>query len=779
MGDRDRFANAFPLSSRCPGLSRAHAEQYPAVVRLARERYASALLVSFKGESLAAPQPTVADRKGASLAALLEQIIEAAPDPIWAKDEAGRFILLNSAAASIMGQPRDRVLGRTAAELAPADIVRRIEAEDARVLREGASVSAEDELFDHNSARRAVYLSRKVPLRGPDGAITGLLGLAREITDRKRYEAMLVAREAKSAKAARELQTLADNIPTLCFMAFPDGHIYWFNRRCYDYTGLSWDSPSHWEHVIEPSVLPEASERWSRSVRTGEPFEMTVPVRGGDGHYRTFLTRIVPIRNEAGAIVRWFGSNTDVTDLKASEAERERLSSIIESTSDFVGTFDRNCLITYLNPAARRLANIPAAASLAGCGLDRIVSPEHIRKLVDEILPIVRRDGVWTGESSLHAQDGTPIPASHVVIGHRDERDEIAYFSFVARDISDRVAAEDREKLLAREVDHRAKNLLAIVQSVVQLTRAESVTDFKDAITGRVQSLARAHSLLAASRWQGVQLGPLIEEELAPFSPNDNPRVRASGPAILLKPAAAQAIALVVHELATNTVKYGALSCDAGRLDVRWRRVEREGAPHLAIVWHESGGPTVTPPAHRGFGSTVIRSSVERQLKGKVEMEWRATGLQCTLTFPTGQVLSQPEPARARRSSPRGVMPSPAPLSLAGRKVLVVEDEALIAAQVEAVLGDAGCTVIGPAADIAEALTLAAGSPPDVAVLDVNLAGERSDPIADVLAARGIPFLFCTGYAGAAAPERYPGARVLKKPLDPAELLQAIGQLAG
>lgn len=727
---------------------------------------------------MAAPQPTVTDRKGASLAALLEQIIEAAPDPIWAKDNAGRFILLNSAAASIMGQPRDRILGRTADELAPTDVVRRVEAEDARVLREGATVNAEDELFDYVRRKRGVYLSRKVPLRGPDGAITGLLGLAREITDRKRYEAMLVAREAKSARAARELQTLADNIPTLCFMAFADGHIYWFNRRCYDYTGRSWESPSNWEEVIHPSVLPEAADRWTRSITTGEPFEMTVPVRGVDGRYRTFLTRIVPIRNAAGAIVRWFGSNTDVTDLKAAEAERARLSSIIESTSDFVGTFDRNYRITYLNPAGRRIANIPPDAPLTGCRVEHYLPHENARNLVEEIVPAVRRDGVWTGESLLRIGDSPPIPSSHVIIGHRDERGEIDYFSFVARDISERVAAQDREKLLAREVDHRAKNLLAIVQSVVQLTRAESVADFKEAITGRVQSLARAHSLLAASRWQGVQLGPLIEEELAPFSPNDNPRVRASGPAILLKPAAAQAIALVVHELATNTVKYGALSCDTGRLDVRWRRVDRAGEQHLALVWNESGGPSVSPPTSRGFGSTVIRSSVERQLKGNVELEWRDTGLRCTLTFPTGQVLSQPEPARTSRRAPAKGAAEPG-ASIAGRRVLVVEDEALIAAQVEAVLGNAGCTVIGPAADVAEALTLAADSLPDVAVLDVNLAGERSDPIADALAARGIPFIFCTGYAGGGAPERHPAARVLKKPLDPAELLHAIGQLAG
>lgn len=728
---------------------------------------------------MAAPQATVANRKGASLATLLEQIIEAAPDPIWAKDGAGRFILLNSAAANVMGRSRDVVLGRSSSELVKPDDAALVNEQDARILHEGASIGVEAELVDHETGKRGVYLIRKVPLRAQDGTITGLLGLAREITDRKRYESVLLAREAKSAEAARELQTLADNIPTLCFMAFADGHIYWFNRRCYDYTGRSWETLANWEEVIHPAALQEATERWTRSVTTGEPFEMSVPVRRADGQYRTFLSQIVPIRNDAGAIVRWFGSNTDVTDFRAVEADRERLSSIIECTSDYVGTFDRNYRITYLNPAGRRLAGIAPGAPLDGQRVEHFLSLEQTRNLIDEIAPIVRRDGVWTGESLLRIGGSAPIPASHVIIGHHDERGEIDYFSFVARDMSERVAAQDREKLLAREVDHRAKNLLAIVQSVVQLTRAESVAEFKDAITGRVQSLARAHSLLAASRWHGVQLGPLIEEELAPFAGTDKPRVRITGPTILLKPAAAQAIALVVHELATNTVKYGALSRDAGILDVRWRRVERNGVPYLVLVWHERGGPPVVPPTRRGFGSTVISSGVERQLKGKVDLDWRESGLHCTLTFPTDQLLGQSAPARPSRTATDTPSPAPPAGSIAGRRILVVEDEALIAAQVEAVLDGAGCTVIGPAADVAEALSLAADSPPDLAVLDVNLAGERSDPIADVLAARGIPFLFCTGYAGSAGPERHPAARVLKKPLDPVELLHAIGQLAG
>lgn len=715
-------------------------------------------------------------RPAETVAVLLEQVVEAAPDPIWAKGLDGRFLLVNSAAARLLGHAREDIIGRTNQDLLPAEAALRLSEEDRRIITEGAQIDVEEELVNYDTGERGIYLSRKVPLRALDGTITGMLGLAREITDFKKYESTLVAREAKAARAARELQTLADNLPTLCFMAFADGPIYWFNRRCYDYTGRTWEQSANWTEAIDPLAMPEAIARWDHSRETGEPFEMMVPILGADGRYRDFLSRIVPIRNEAGAIMRWFGTLTDVTDLKAAEAARARLSSILETTSDFVGTFDAKLHLTYLNPAARRLAGIADGAALAGCALDVFYAPDQHHRLVDEVLPLAREHGVWAGETMLRRADGQIIPASEVVVAHRNERGDVDFFSVVARDMSERVASEEREKLLARELDHRAKNLLAIVQSVVQLTRADSVAELKEAITGRVQSLARAHSLLAASRWQGIELATLIAEEMAPFARADTRRVRVSGPSLLLKPAAAQAIALALHELATNTVKYGALSCDSGQLSISWRRAEIDGAPHLVLVWDERGGPQVTPPTARGFGSTVIRNGVERQLKGHVELDWRREGLRCTLTFPADRIAGKRPAPQVQTAAPRDRSDADA-RSVAGRKVLIVEDEGLISAQIEAVLDEAGCAVMGPAADVQEALALATGPPPDVAILDVNLAGERSDPVADALAARGIPFLFCTGYASGGAPERHRDAPVLNKPLDPAELIRAIGDL--
>lgn len=210
-------------------------------------------------------------------------------------------------------------------------------------------------------------------------------------------------------------------------------------------------------------------------------------------------------------------------------------------------------------------------------------------------------------------------------------------------EISERKAAEQREVLLAREVDHRAKNLLAVVQAIVTLTPAGAGDDMKASVVGRIQALARAHSLLSESRWNGVDLGALIEEELAPFKSPARRRIHASGPALRLRPAAAQSLGLVLHELATNAAKYGALSVDTGDLRVEWRREQDENGAWLVIEWTESGGPLVHAPESLNFGSNIIRASVERQLRGKVTKDWRPEGLFCTLRIPSREAVPGPD----------------------------------------------------------------------------------------------------------------------------------------
>jgi PAS domain S-box-containing protein len=211
----------------------------------------------------------------------------------------------------------------------------------------------------------------------------------------------------------------------------------------------------------------------------------------------------------------------------------------------------------------------------------------------------------------------------------------------IVQDVTERREAEERQRLLAREVDHRAKNALAVVQGALRLTPRDNADAYAQAVEGRVAALARAHTLLAECRWAGADLRTLLEGELQPFlvarrgdqAGTEAPRVELSGPPVRLGAAAAQPFSMVLHELATNAVKHGALSVAAGVVGLSW--VLDRPAGVLRVRWTESGGPPITvPPRRRGFGSRVIELTVRAQLGGHVERRWAETGLVCEMAVP-------------------------------------------------------------------------------------------------------------------------------------------------
>jgi two-component sensor histidine kinase len=208
-------------------------------------------------------------------------------------------------------------------------------------------------------------------------------------------------------------------------------------------------------------------------------------------------------------------------------------------------------------------------------------------------------------------------------------------------EVTDKVEAEERLKLVAREVDHRANNLLAVIQSIVRLSRGKSVEDLQRNLIGRVDALARAHELLASARWRGADLRRLIEEELLPYTLDETGRARLLGPDMALSPGEAQALAMGLHELATNAAKYGPLSAPDGRIDVVWAR-DAGGGRH--IRWQELGGPPVTPPARKGFGVSVLELTL-RGVGGRTQLEWRPAGLVCQFDLPPERTDGQPAPA--------------------------------------------------------------------------------------------------------------------------------------
>jgi two-component sensor histidine kinase len=198
-------------------------------------------------------------------------------------------------------------------------------------------------------------------------------------------------------------------------------------------------------------------------------------------------------------------------------------------------------------------------------------------------------------------------------------------------DITTRKQAEERMMLLTQEVDHRSNNLLAVIQAMLRLTKADTAEEFQAAFQGRLSALANVQRLFSVSRWTGASLKSIIEEELRPYGSNDAKRVSITGSDVRLPATLAQAIAVSVHELATNAAKYGSLSRPSGQIDISWQTDE---ADNLKLQWTESGGPKTTEPARMGFGVGAV-DGVIRTLSGKISRHWKPEGLVCELSFPS------------------------------------------------------------------------------------------------------------------------------------------------
>ena len=347
-----------------------------------------------------------------------------------------------------------------------------------------------------------------------------------------------------------------------------------------------------------------------------------------------------------------------------------------------------------------------------------------------------------------------------------NDDDNVVRINGVTIDITDRKEADERQVLLAREVDHRARNALAVIQSIIRLTRAKSVDDYVQAIEGRIKALARAHTLLSDSRWRGADLGTLVGEELAPYRAGD--KIQCHGPDISLQPATAQGLALALHELATNAAKHGALSSPNGKVSLEWEL----GADSLTLHWAENGGPPIAEPSSRSFGLKVIAASIEQQLGGKAAFDWNHAGLRCLFAIPRTELT------KSRVFNPslmtNGGNGAVVDLNRKDKpRVLLVEDEALVAMMIQDTLAEFGFQVVGPLSTASEALSAARESHFDAAVLDINLGDGLVYTVAEILGVRGVPFVFVTGYDVDSVDPRFSDIPILQKPIE-RDMLQKV-----
>lgn len=206
-------------------------------------------------------------------------------------------------------------------------------------------------------------------------------------------------------------------------------------------------------------------------------------------------------------------------------------------------------------------------------------------------------------------------------------------------DISERREAEQRVRVLMRELDHRAKNLLAVVYSLANLMKGDDIATFKAALLGRVQALGHVHSLISQNAWQGVEIGQLVATETAAYHSDHCPRILTEGPELFLSAPAAQALAMVVHELMTNSAKYGALSSRTGEVTLCWELLKTD----IRLRWAERGGPPVSKPERRGFGTTLLKAMVRNQLEGTIHTDWQPTGAVFEITIARHNLRADPE----------------------------------------------------------------------------------------------------------------------------------------
>jgi PAS domain S-box-containing protein len=422
-----------------------------------------------------------------------------------------------------------------------------------------------------------------------------------------------------------------DALPIAVYACDAAGALRWYNARAAQLWGTE-------PRVgIASSLVNTVPEPVAEVLRSGTPVDgAQAAIHRTDGSSFLATMYVEPVADSAGCVVGAVTCFHQTNTQRHGTGDRDqRYGELLDALPAAIYTTDAQGTITAFNRAAVELwGREPKLGSDRWSGAWKLFAPDGAPMPPDQSPTAVmlrENRAVEASEAIGERPDGSRYWMLSYPTPLRSRTGELIGGINMLVDITNRKTSLDRIETLSREVNHRAKNMLAVIQSIIRLSTTEPNRDFAETLLGRITALGRAHRLLSDSRWQSADLARLIDEELAPFREGADARAILDGPHLALAPSAAQPLSIAVHELATNAAKYGALSVPGGRVSVQWSPQADGG---VVLNWTESGGPPVTPPPRRNFGLNVISIVIGNQLGGTVAFDWRPDGLVCTAVIP-------------------------------------------------------------------------------------------------------------------------------------------------
>ncbi len=715
---------------------------------------------------------------------LSNEILAQVSNAVIAVDETDRIIYLNGAAERLYGLAASDALGGLQADVFITPWVRRDdEAAAAAALREQGEWCGEDVHVGHDG-RELIVECRITPLRDNKGLPNGRVAVIRDVSKANQYAKRVLVSENRYRRlfeAAHDGILIVDPGTREIIDANP----FMINLLGYSLAELIG------MEIFEIGLFSDAQankDMFQILKATGQIRYENLPLQTEDGALRD--VEVVANRyDENGHSVIQFNIR-DTTERAQAAVEQARAAERLQVAHDtFRSLIDQSPFGTYLIDTDFRLIQISNGG----------------RKAFANVRPLIGRDfadvvrAVWTDPFSSEViarfrhtlATGEPFKA---LTNERraDYEASEAYDWTIERiilpsgdpgvvchfyDFSENQQQEDRIKLLMGEVNHRSKNMLGLIEAIARQTVKTQPDHFLEIFGQRLRALSASQDLLVKGEWKAVDLGALVNSQLAHFEGEHESRVTIDGPLLKITAAASQSLGMALHELATNAVKFGALSNESGRIVISWSlQSDAAGQTHFAMSWRESGGPPVAKPARLGFGSTMIDSMIRKGLGCDTEVDFAPTGLVWRIGCPAASLVESIVPTLPQSN---GTTAGQEDMPGSSRRILVVEDDALIAMVMGLTLSEAGYEVIGPAHSVAEALALLAQFGCDAAVLDVNLGRETSEPIARELMKLGTPFATLSGYSREQLPKMMQTAPQLRKPVSANALIAEVERCLG